>query len=90
MGQVNRHLETIAYKDATVAEADFVEHLVHGAGSTGTYIKFTPAFGGVPHVIAMGFGSTVVLDKVPVAGSFKLEDAAAGTISANYVAWGAR
>ena len=94
MGQVNRHLETVAYKDASVAEADFVEHMEHGAGSatlTGTYTEFTTAFGAAPHVVVTGYGSAVVLVKAPVAGSFALKKTAtAGTISTNYVAWGAR
>ena len=93
MGQVNRHLETVAYKDASVAEADFAEHLEHGSGSailSGTYTAFTTAFGAAPQVAATGYGSAVYLAKAPVAGSFALKQSAAGTISANYVAWGAR
>ena len=93
MGQVNRHLETVAYKDASIAEADFAEHLEHGAGSAilgGTYTEFTTDFGAAPHVVATGYGSAVYLARAPVAGSFALKQSTTGTISANYVAWGAR
>ena len=93
MGQVNRHLETVAYKDASIAEADFTEHFEHGVGSAilgGTYTKFATLFGAAPHVVATGYGSAVFLAGVPVAGSFALKQSTAGTISANYVAWGER
>ena len=93
MGQVNRHLETVAYKDASIAEADFAEHLEHGVGSAilgGTYTKFTTAFSAAPHVVATGYGSAVYLAGVAAVGSFALKQSTTGTISANYVAWGAR
>ena len=93
MGQVNRHLETVAFKDASIVEADFAEHFEHGAGSatlTGTYTKFTTEFLTAPHVVATGYGSVVYLAEEPDVGSFALKQSTAGTISANYVAWGAR
>ena len=86
-------LATVDYGDATVTAAKLSERLVHSTGSatgSGTYTKFTPVFGGVPQVVAMGYGSAVYLKKAPVVGSFALKQSSAGTISANYVAWGAR
>lgn len=84
---------TAQLKDAVVESSKLKERLVHGSGyaiAGGTYTKFTPAFGGVPQVVAIGYGSAVALKGAPVVGSFALKQGTAGTISANYVAWGAR
>ena len=86
-------IATVDYGDATITEAKFSEHLEHGAGSatlTGTYTEFTTDFGAAPQVVATGYGTAVYLAKAAVVGSFALKQSAAGTISANYVAWGTR
>lgn len=94
MGQVVRHLETVAYKDATVKEADFYEHLEHGTitgvTATGRYKTFTTAFSAEPQVVITGEGANARLAHAPAAGSFKVELDAGGTVDAGYIAWGAR
>ena len=97
MGQVDRHLETVAYKDASIAEADFAEHFEHGTvtgvTATGRYKLFTTAFGGVPDVVCYEIGSAAIASRLmgtPVAGSFKVNLTSAGTQDMMFHAWGAR
>ena len=97
MGQVNRHLETVAYKDASVAEADFAEHLEHGTitgvTATGRYKTFTTAFGGVPDVVCYEIGTSAPASRLfgtPDAGSFMVKLSSTGTRVLMFQAWGAR
>ena len=97
MGQVNRHLETVAYKDASIVEADFAEHFEHGlipdVTETGTYKTFATAFGGVPDVVCYEIGTTANASRLfgtPVAGSFRVCLTSTGTYPLMFQAWGPR
>lgn len=97
MGQVNRHLETLAFKDASIVEADFAEHFEHGTVPsvtlTGTYKTFATPFGDVPDVVCFEIGSASNASRLygtPVAGSFRVRLTSAGTSTLMFQAWGAR
>jgi hypothetical protein len=96
MGYVDRHLQTVAYKDASIAEAEFAEHFEHGTvtgvTATGRYKVFTTAFGGVPDVVFTEITGSLAsrLMGTPTAGSFGAKLTAAGTQDVMFQAWGAR
>ena len=97
MGQVTRHLETVAYKDASVAEADFAEHFEHGTitdvTKTGRYKTFTTAFGGVPDVVCYEMGTTANASRLmgtAALGSFSVCLTTTGTYNLIFQAWGVR
>ena len=86
-------LATADYGGATITEAKFSEHLEHGTitsvTATGRYKTLT-GFTGVPNVVVTGVDGNARLAQAPVAGSFKAELDAGGTVNAQFIAWGAR